>query len=52
MVRDNDQVNKFIARVTALGVPEDIGAMEAFLCTDGARWINGQRIEASGGMNL
>jgi len=24
----------------------------AFLCTEEARWINAQRIEVSGGMNL
>lgn len=55
MVRDNEQVNKHIASVTALGrvgVPEDIGGVVAFLCSEGGRWINGQRIEVSGGMNL
>ncbi|MEO8823396.1 MAG: hypothetical protein ABI366_07445 [Ginsengibacter sp.] len=26
--------------------------MVAFLCSEDARWINGQRIEVSGGMNL
>lgn len=55
LVRDNEQVNKFIAGVTALGrvgLPDDIGGVVAFLCTEEARWINGQRIEVSGGMNL
>jgi NAD(P)-dependent dehydrogenase (short-subunit alcohol dehydrogenase family) len=55
VVRDNVQLNKFIADVTALGrvgVPDDIGGVVAFLCTEGARWINGQRIEVSGGVNL
>ena len=55
MVRDNDQVNKQIASLTALGrvgLPDDIGGVVAFLCTDDARWINGQRIEVSGGQNL
>lgn len=55
LVRDNEQINKHIAGVTALGrvgVAEDIGAVVAFLCTEGGRWINGQRIEVSGGMNL
>jgi NAD(P)-dependent dehydrogenase (short-subunit alcohol dehydrogenase family) len=55
LVRDNEQVNKHIAGVTALGrvgVASDIGAVVAFLCTEGGRWINGQRIEVSGGMNL
>lgn len=55
MVRDNEQINKHIASVTALGrvgVAEDIGGVVAFLCSEEARWINGQRIEVSGGMNL
>jgi len=55
VVRDNDQVNKHIASVTALGRvgrPDDIGSVVAFLCTDQAKWINAQRIEVSGGMNL
>lgn len=55
MVRDNADVNKFIASVTALGrvgLPDDIGGVIAFLCTDDARWINAQRIEVSGGMNI
>lgn len=54
-VRDNDQLNKQIASVTALGragVPDDIGGVVAFLCSEEARWINAQRIEVSGGMNL
>ena len=55
MVRDNPQVNAMVAAATALGrvgEPEDIGPIVAFLCTDEARWINAQRIEASGGTNL
>jgi len=54
-VRDNKDLNKNIAGITALGrvgLPEDIGGVVAFLCTEDARWINGQRIEVSGGMNL
>jgi NAD(P)-dependent dehydrogenase (short-subunit alcohol dehydrogenase family) len=45
----------FIASQTALGrvgVPEDIGGVVAFLCSEEGRWINAQRIEASGGMFL
>lgn len=34
------------------GVPDDIGGIVAFLCTEEARWITAQRIEASGGMFL
>ena len=55
VVRDNPDVNKHIASVTALGrvgLPDDIGGVVAFLCTNEARWINAQRIEVSGGMNL
>lgn len=54
-VRDNAEMNKQIAAATALGrvgLPDDIGGIVAFLCTEDARWINAQRIEASGGINL
>lgn len=54
-VRDNKQVNDFIASTTALGrvgLPEDIGGVVAFLCTEDARWINAQRIEIAGGQNI
>lgn len=55
VVRDNAEVNKGVASVTALGrvgQPEDIGGVVAFLCSETGRWINGQRIEVSGGMML
>ncbi|WP_461451734.1 SDR family NAD(P)-dependent oxidoreductase [Mucilaginibacter sp.] len=55
MVRDNKQVNDHIASATALGrvgLPDDIGGVVAFLCTEDAKWVNAQRIEVSGGMNL
>ena len=55
MVRDNPELNRRIAEQTALGragVPEDIGPMIASLLSDDDRWINGQRIEVSGGMAL
>lgn len=55
VVRDNEQINAGIASNTALGrvgLPDDIGGVVAFLCTEDARWINAQRIEASGGMFL
>lgn len=54
-VRDNKDLNANIASQTALGrvgLPDDIGGIVAFLCTEEARWINGQRIEASGGIHL
>jgi len=45
----------FIASQTALGrvgVPDDIGGVVAFLCSEEGRWVNAQRLEASGGMFL
>ncbi|WP_020595138.1 SDR family NAD(P)-dependent oxidoreductase [Spirosoma panaciterrae] len=54
-VRDNKEINAQIASRTALGrvgLPDDIGGVVAFLCTDEARWINAQRIEVSGGQGL
>jgi len=52
-VRDNADLNNFVASVTALGrvgVPDDIGGAVAALLSDSSRWINAQRVEASGGM--
>ena len=51
--RDFEDKRAIIANITALGrvgEAEDIGGIVAFLCSDKAGWINGQRIEASGGM--
>ncbi|SEM63235.1 NAD(P)-dependent dehydrogenase, short-chain alcohol dehydrogenase family [bacterium A37T11] len=53
--RDNKEINAHIASLTALGrvgLPNDIGGVVAFLCSDDAGWINGQRIEVSGGQAL
>lgn len=55
IVRDNPEVNKRVAGMTALGrvgVPDDIGPMIASLLSDDSRWMTGQRLEVSGGMNL
>ena len=52
-VRDNPDVNKMVAANTALGragEADDIGPAIASLLSPANRWINGQRIEASGGM--
>ena len=54
-VRDNAQLNAFVASQTALGrvgVPDDIGGVVASLLSPANRWVNAQRIEASGGMFL
>ncbi|MBN8787887.1 MAG: SDR family oxidoreductase [Terrimonas sp.] len=55
VVRDTKDLNDYIAGITALGrvgLPDDIGGVVAFLCTDEARWINAQRIEVSGGQAI
>lgn len=55
VVRDNPELNKQIASVTALGrvgLPEDIGGVIAALLAPETGWITAQRIEASGGMYL
>jgi NAD(P)-dependent dehydrogenase (short-subunit alcohol dehydrogenase family) len=49
------EVKDFLASQTALGrvgVPDDIGGVVAFLCSEEGRWVNAQRLEASGGMFL
>jgi NAD(P)-dependent dehydrogenase (short-subunit alcohol dehydrogenase family) len=54
-VRDDEAVNRFVAGATALGRagrPDDIGRAAAALLLEDGGWINGQRIEASGGMFL
>ena len=53
--RDNKEINAHIAGLTPLGrvgLPDDIGGVVAFLCTQDAYWINGQRIEVSGGQGI
>jgi len=55
MVRDNRELNQQIAGLTALGrvgLPEDVGGAVAMLLAPESGWINGQRIEVSGGMLL
>lgn len=52
-VRDNAQMNSFVAGQTALGrvgLPDDIGGAIASLLSEDNRWVNAQRIEVSGGM--
>ena len=52
-LRNDENLQKMVSSMTALGRPgvaEDIGGVVAFLCTEDARWVNGQRIEVSGGM--
>ena len=54
-VRKNPQIKDRLASITALGrvgEANDIGGIIAFLCSEDGYWINGQRIEASGGISL
>ena len=53
--RDNPERKKMLASRAALGrvgLTKDIGGVIAFLCSEDGAWIDGQRIEVSGGMNL
>lgn len=55
LVRDDAAVNKTLADITPLGrvgQPDDIGAAVATLLSDGMQWVNGQRIEITGGQSL
>jgi NAD(P)-dependent dehydrogenase (short-subunit alcohol dehydrogenase family) len=55
IVRDNPEVNKMIADHTALGragVPDDVGPVIAGLLSDDFGWVNAQRIEVAGGIQI
>ncbi|MGF1588951.1 MAG: SDR family NAD(P)-dependent oxidoreductase [Pleurocapsa sp.] len=55
VVRDNQEINNFIASQTALdrvGVPDDVGGAITSLLSEDNRWVNAQRIEVSSGMFL
>ncbi|MEG3879881.1 SDR family oxidoreductase [Microcoleus sp. herbarium7] len=54
-VRDNPEINNFLASQTALGrvgLPDDIGGAIASLLSEDNRWVNAQRIEVSGGQSI
>ena len=54
-VRDNKDINAAVAGQTALGrvgLPDDIGLLGASMLSDDFRWVNGQLVEASGGIHL
>lgn len=55
VLRDDDEVRAHLAQVVAMGgvgEPEDVGAVVAAVAGPAMGWVTGQRIEASGGMNL
>ncbi len=54
-VRDNPELNQFMASQTALGrvgLPDDIGRAIASLLSEDNKWVNAQRIEVSGGQSI
>jgi NAD(P)-dependent dehydrogenase (short-subunit alcohol dehydrogenase family) len=54
-VRDNPEINKVVAAMTALGragLPDDVGAAVAAILSEDFRWVDGQRIEVSGGQGI
>lgn len=54
-IRNHPQLKTVLSSLSPLGrvgFAEDIGGVVAFLCTPAARWINGQRIEVSGGIHV
>lgn len=55
VVRDNPQVNAYVAANTALGrvgQPDDIGATVTSLLAPGMGWVNGATVLTTGGMFL
>jgi NAD(P)-dependent dehydrogenase (short-subunit alcohol dehydrogenase family) len=54
VISNNPEIKNRLSALTPLGRighADDIGGVVAFLCTEDAKWINGQRIEVSGGIN-
>ena len=54
-VRDDAERNARLAEATALGRvgrPDDIGRAVAAILSDDLSWVDGQRIEVSGGQAL
>jgi NAD(P)-dependent dehydrogenase (short-subunit alcohol dehydrogenase family) len=54
-MEDSPEMRKFVEGITALGrvgLPDDVGGVVSFLCSDDAKWVNGQRIEVTGGVGL
>ena len=53
-IRNNPQFKAMLGNMSPLGrvgAADDLGGVIAFLCSEDAKWINGQRIEVSGGIN-
>lgn len=53
-IRNNPEMKARLSMLSPLGrvgEADDIGPVVAFLCSDESVWVNGQRIEVSGGIN-
>jgi NAD(P)-dependent dehydrogenase (short-subunit alcohol dehydrogenase family) len=54
-IRNNPGLQQMVIAQTAMGRladAHDIGGLVALLCSDDARWLTGQRLEATGGYNI
>jgi len=54
-IRGNPMLQQMVIAQTAMGrlaEPHDIGGLVCLLCSDEARWLTGQRLEATGGYNI
>ena len=54
-IRSNPMLQQMVIAQTAMGrlaEPHDIGGLVSLLCSDDARWLTGQRLEATGGFNI
>ena len=54
-IRGNPKLQEMVIAQTPMGrlaEPHDIGGLVTLLCSDDARWLTGQRLEATGGFNV
>lgn len=54
-IRSNPKLQEMVVARTTMGrlaEPHDIGGLVTLLCSDDARWLTGQRLEATGGLNI
>ena len=54
-IRHNPKLKEMVVAQTPMGRladAHDIGGLVRLLCSDDARWMTGQRLEATGGFNI
>lgn len=44
-----DADNAFVSAAPRIGEPDDVAQVVAFLASEGARWVTGSTVSASGG---